>query len=89
MARSKRARLEVGSLYKLHDCGGLCIEVIRLLPDDFYSVYTALVRSTITGWTMVIHGINMYDDGSIDWDFSTSGHWTDKDDKGNLVERRF
>lgn len=89
MERSKRAKLEVGSLYRLHDRGGLVLEVIALLPDDFYSVYTALVRSTITGWTMVVHGTNMYDDGSIDWDFSTGGHWTDKDENGILVERRF
>lgn len=85
MERSERAMLKVGSLYKLHDREGLVLEVFRLVPDQ-YSEYTAMVRSTITGWTMIVHGTNMYEDGSIDWDFSTGGHWTDKDENGNLVE---
>ena len=29
-----------------------------------------------TGWEMVVHGLGKYDDGKIDWDFSTGGYWS-------------
>ena len=29
-----------------------------------------------TGWEMVVHGLGQYDDGKIDWDFSTGGFWS-------------
>ena len=29
-----------------------------------------------TGWEMVVHGLGIYDDGKIDWDFSTGGFWS-------------
>ena len=29
-----------------------------------------------TGWEMVVHGLGQYDDGKIDWDFSTGGCWS-------------
>ena len=86
--KSIRGGLEVGSLYRLHDREDCCLECIRVIHDDCYSKHSALVRSTITGWTMVVHGTNIYEDGSIDWDFSTNGHWTDKDELDMLHERR-
>ena len=70
--------LEVGKLYKLHGRDGYVLECLRNIDDDYYSKYTSRVRSTITGWTMTIHGINQYEDGSIDWDFSTDGYFTTK-----------
>lgn len=80
--------LEVGSLYKLHtqreDHQAMVLECIRIYMDDPYSRYSALVRSIKTGWTMVVHGTNIYDDGSIDWDFSTNGRFTEKDSNGCL-----
>lgn len=81
--------LEVGSLYKLHDLRGVhdqekCLECIRLITDDCYSRYSAVIRSTKTGWTIMVHGTNIYEDGSIDWDFSTNGMWTRKDSDGCL-----
>ena len=84
--KTERVYLKVGSLYKLHDRDGYVLECIRLIPDDKYSPYTALVRSTVTGWTIVIHGVNQYPDGSIDWDFSTGGIYTDWTD-GGLCQR--
>lgn len=84
--------LDVGSLYKLHDQGDghneKCLECIRLVRDDVYSRHSAIVRSTKTGWTMVVHGTNIYEDGTIDWDFSTNGMWTEKDSKGCLHQVR-
>ena len=78
--KSERVYLKIGSLYKLHDRGEKVLECIRTVPDDGYSPYTAVVRSTITGWTMKVHGTNMYEDGSIDWDYSTDGMFTEKRD---------
>ena len=86
--KSIRGYLNVGSLYKLHDHDEYCIECIRRITDDPYSSYSAYVRSTKTGWTMIVHGTNIYDDGSIDWDFSTNGFFTDKRSDGVLVVRR-
>lgn len=80
--------LEVGSLYRLHDREERCLECLRVIHDDAYSKYSAQIRSTISGWTMFVHGTNIYEDGSIDWDFSTNGYWTDKDENGVLHERR-
>lgn len=28
-----------------------------------------------SGWTLYAHVITMYDDGKIEWDFSTGGHF--------------
>ena len=90
---SIRGYLDVGSLYRLHDHDGdrtnePCLECIKCITDDAYDRHAALVRSTISGWTMVVHGTNIYEDGSIDWDFSTGGHWTTKDENGILHERK-
>lgn len=86
--KSERGNLSVGSLYKLHDHDGYVLECIRLFSDS-YSPYSARVRSTVTGWTMDLHGINIYEDGSIDWDFSTHGMFTDRDEDGVLHEKRW
>lgn len=54
----------------------MVLECLRIIPDSVYSPYTAIVRSTITGWTMIVDGTNVYEDGSIDWDFSTNGYFS-------------
>lgn len=94
--KSVPGSLEVGSLYTLHDAQARkhgsenkhILECIQLIKNDPYSKHTALVRSTKTGWTMVVHGTNIYEDGSIDWDFSTHGIFTDKDALGVLHQRK-
>lgn len=30
-------------------------------------------------WTLVAHGTNLYPDGTIDWAYSTGGHWPVKE----------
>ena len=80
--KSERGLLKVGELYELHtdraDHQGQVLECLRILTDDYYSPYSAVVRSTITGWTMMVHGTNIYEDGTIDWDFSTNGYFSTK-----------
>lgn len=37
----------------------------------------ALFRRIPDGWTLVAHGIQMYEpDGTIEWHYSTNGHWS-------------
>ncbi len=36
---------------------------------------TATFERQKDGWTLIAHGIAQYDDGTIEWDFSTGGHW--------------
>ena len=81
---TERVMLKVGSLYRLHGRDGYVLECIRNVHDDGYSPFTAVVRSTLTGWTMKVHGVNQYPDGSIDWDYSTDGMFTVPDKKGVL-----
>lgn len=35
----------------------------------------AVMRNRTSGWTLNAHGIGIYDDDSIDWDYSTNGHF--------------
>lgn len=35
----------------------------------------AIVKNTASGWTCHAHVITMYDDGTIEWDYSTDGHF--------------
>lgn len=44
----------------------------QVLP--FVSNSTILERIS-DKWTLDAHGITLYDDGTIEWDYSTGGHW--------------
>lgn len=34
-----------------------------------------ILERTTDRWTLTAHGITLYDDGTIEWDSSTGGHW--------------
>ena len=36
-----------------------------------------VMRNTVSGWTLYAHGVGIYDDGRIDWDYSTGIGFTD------------
>lgn len=72
----ERSVLDVGKYYNLVGHAEKNLLVLRKVADP-YSEFTYRVRSSTTGWTMTIHGVNMYSDGSIDWDFSTNGYYTE------------
>lgn len=40
-----------------------------------YADNSALMINLKSGWTCMCHGVGMYDDGYIDWDYSTGGHF--------------
>ena len=35
----------------------------------------AWMQNTASGWTCLAHGIVRYEDGTIEWDYSTGGHF--------------
>ena len=37
--------------------------------------WTARFMNTASGWTCLAHGIVRYEDGTIEWDYSTGGHF--------------
>ena len=36
----------------------------------------AILRNEASGWTVMAHGVGIYADGRIDWDYSTGGRFT-------------
>ena len=36
---------------------------------------TARLERLSDKWTLMAHGVRMYPDGTIEWDYSTDGHW--------------
>lgn len=36
---------------------------------------TAKFERQPDGWTIEAHGVAQFEDGSIEWDYSTGGHW--------------
>ena len=41
--------------------------------DDVY--YTCTMRNIETGWTCDVYGLGIYNNYSIDWSYSTNGHF--------------
>ena len=37
--------------------------------------YCARMINTKTGWTLTAHGLVQYEDGTIEWDYSTGGYF--------------
>lgn len=60
----------VGCIYRNH--GGGAFECIATDGNAF------MMRNVASGWALCAHGIEMYDDGSIEWDYSTMGHFEEK-----------
>lgn len=63
---------EVGAIY-LNRCGD---EYICTVVRE-YSV--AVMERLSDGYTLNAHNPLMYEDGTIEWDYSTGGHWPHRD----------
>lgn len=50
------------------NAGGGTFKCIHNLDDG-----KAVMQNIRSGWTFTAHGIGIYEDGTIDWDFSTGG----------------
>lgn len=62
---------ETGRLYE-NEGGG----IFRCLRIDTYR-RTAVMRNERSGWTFDAHGVGIYKDGRIDWDYSTGGFFAE------------
>ena len=51
--------------------GRYCCQRVR------YGGHEAWMQNTVSGWTLVAHGITRYEDGTIEWDYSTGGGFND------------
>lgn len=40
-----------------------------------YEPTKAIMKNVASGWTFTAHGCGIYEDGSIDWDYSTGGRF--------------
>lgn len=63
----RHARLTEGKVYRNKNGGEyLCRIVLR---DG------AILVNTASGWQLEAHTVTKYDDGTIEWDYSTGGHF--------------
>ena len=62
----RHAVLEVGKTYK--NRGGGEFRCLAALTDDKY-----VLVNVKSHWRLTAHTITMYDDGTIEWDYSTDG----------------
>ncbi len=58
----------LGGIYENE--GGGVFECEMELPGN-----DAIMRNVKSDWVFVAHGIGMYEDCKIDWDYSTGGHF--------------
>lgn len=74
----KRITPEIGKEYE-HKISGtfrcLSIDNEMSLSLNGVSGKSAVLQNTETGWTFLAHGVNMYENGTIDWEFSTQGRF--------------
>lgn len=60
---------EIGKTYENE--GGGTYRCLR--REDDWTSYT--MQNVSSGWTLIAHGIGIYEDGKIDWDWSSGGHF--------------
>lgn len=77
MANTKTQRTpfspEPGQIYSLASESGGEFYCERLQHGSAFNAWMVNVRS---GWRFLAHGIGIYPDGRIDWDYSTDGRFT-------------
>lgn len=65
-------RPKVGHVYENEGGGSFrCIDLFNFFYND------AVMRNVKSGWTFVAHGVGIYEDGRIDWDYSTGGYFAE------------
>lgn len=63
----KRISPEVGKTYKNRNGSDYICKAA-----DFENTTMERIKD---GWTLIAHGVCQYEDGTIEWDYSTNGHW--------------
>lgn len=68
--KSKRIAPEVGTVYTNRN--GSEYRCKEFIADG------AIMERLKDGWTLNAHGVQQYEDGTIEWDYSTGGHWPER-----------
>lgn len=64
-----QAEIQIGKEYQ--NSGGGTFRAMSVTENG-----NVVFRNIRTGWELVAHGTVIHDDGKIEWDYSTDGHWT-------------
>lgn len=64
----RNAKLTEGHVYPNRGGGSFRCLSVTGTPDP-------ILKNVSSGWTFTAHTITMYQDGTIEWDYSTGGHW--------------
>lgn len=71
MSGKRNVTLEQGKTYKNRGGGTFrCLQA-----GGFLRTGDAMVQNVASGWTCTAHGVTMYEDGTIEWDYSTGGRF--------------
>ena len=68
MEKMRHFKLNEGTVYE--NAGGGFYRCNKVIDRDSYEVV-----NVYTGWTCIVHVITYYEDGCIEWDSSSMGHW--------------
>lgn len=68
----KRITPQPGKVYTLKSNNSIITSIFRCLEAQSG---VAVMQNLASGWTFKAHGVGQYDDGEIDWDFSTGGYF--------------
>lgn len=61
----------VGTVYANRGGGKFeCIDI-----RTYRRIERITMQNIASGWTFTAHGCGIYEDGTIDWDYSTDGHF--------------
>lgn len=62
---------EPGKIYELASPSGG-----KFYCESRGSLFSAWMVNVLSGWYFLAHGVGIYPDGRIDWDYSTHGRFT-------------
>ena len=75
-----KMKYQEGVVYTLHQDTDFVSEFKCLRAYKYVfcgcTQYNAEMVNIRTGWTFTANGTGMYEDGTIDWDFSSNGHFS-------------
>jgi len=72
----KRFKPVPGKIYTNKGGGTfLCKDIIHRTPHIVEEAYSASMVNTKSGWTFFANGLIQYEDGTIEWDYSTGGRF--------------
>lgn len=74
--KGKYIKPEVGKTY-CNRTGGVykCTAHYETGRLDCGEHTTTMVREP-DGWALTAHGVQQYEDGTVEWNYSTGGHWS-------------